>query len=150
MAGNEGRTEHGQTAMHEFGHALDHAVGEVLREQGEDLGGNDTSDSPEWRDIWRQAVAAGPDMNPYYSKQGEDKGTSEMWAEAFGQWSRRRALAREGSRFKEDSEADQRSFLDLVGRRAMEDTFRLPRDHEAAAALNAYFERIVDKLGVTL
>lgn len=146
------RGEHGQPALHEFGHALDDAVGTVLTEQGESLGvGGWASTSPEWRALWRQMVAAAPDMNPYFSKQGEDKSSREMWAEGFGEWARARAKGRQSSFYDPSGTDGGRSYLENVGQQALMREFRVPKENAAAAvAMNAYFEQLVAKLGVDL
>jgi hypothetical protein len=149
IAGVSGPKSKGEVALHEFGHALDDAVGRLLMHSGDyslGIGGWASSD-PEWRELWRQTVAAGPDMNPYFSQQGEDRGAKEMWAEAFAEWARARAKARKSDLYTEGGG----DFLANRGGLALMREFRIPKENAAAAvALNAYFERLVAKLGVDL
>lgn len=142
---------HNMPALHEFGHALDDAVGRLLMDSGDysNIGGWASSD-PRWRELWRQAVAAGPNMNPYFSQQGEDKSAKEMWAEAFAEWARARAKARKSDIYSSAPDGGK-EYLAGVGHGALQREFRIPRENGAAAtALNDYFERLVAKLGVDL
>ncbi len=140
---------HNTPALHEFGHALDDAVGRLLRDSGDNSleAGGWASSAPEWRELWRQMVAAGPNMNPYFSQQGEDRSAKEMWAEAFAEWARARAKAR-----KSDLHADGgKEYVASRGEMALIREFRLPPEgREAAFAMNTYFEKLVAKLGVDL
>lgn len=141
---SQGRGEHGQPALHEFGHALDHAVGRIVSDSG-----NWASADPEWRALHRQTVAAAPDISPYFKQDG-DAGPQEMWAEAFGEWSRARAKARMSSAYI-DAPDGGRVLLVSRGEMALRREFRIPADrHDVAAALNSYFEALVAKLGVDL
>lgn len=152
IAGVSGPKSKGEVALHEFGHALDDAVGRLLQETGDmpiQVNGWASTD-PEWRELWRQTVAAGPDMNPYFSKQGEDRGAKEMWAEAFAEWARARAKARK-SDMAASAPDGGKAFMANRGVMALRREFRIPNTNgEAAEALNAYFERLAAKLGVDL
>lgn len=152
IAGVSGPKSKGEVALHEFGHALDDAVGRLLVHSGDyslGIGGWASSD-PEWRELWRQTVAAGPNMNPYFSQQGEDRGAKEMWAEAFAEWARARAKARQ-SDFATGAPDGGKEYLANRGEAALRREFRIESmDSPAARNLNAYFERLVAKLGVDL
>lgn len=64
--------DHGSTsvAVHEAGHALDHALG-------------DASSSQKFRAVYADALEQG--LSPYYAQSGAG-GRQEMWAEAFAAW----------------------------------------------------------------
>lgn len=140
------RGEHGQPALHEFGHALDHAVSDVLRRDDPNFP-SEASRDPAWLKIWRQTVEAAPNINPYFRQMENDAGAEEFWAEAFAEWSRARAKAR-----KSDLYADGGSeYLAARGEMAMVRAFQIPAEgKDAAIALNNYFEGLVGKLGVDL
>lgn len=146
------RGEHGQPALHEFGHALDNAVGDLLRQ--DDLNApRVASEDPAWVAIWKQVVAAAPDMNPYFRQASG--GAEEMWAEAFAEWAGARARVR--TRNREERARRGRWFdvspneLQHAGEFAMRREFRIPQEQQvAASALNAYFEGLVKRLGVDL
>lgn len=142
------RGEHGQPALHEFGHALDDAAGDLLRAK-DPAASRDASEDPAWVAVWRQTIDAAPDISPYF-RQPEPAGSQEMWAEAFGEWARARAKARRSSFYTEATDGG-RTYLASRGEMAMRVAFRIPQErHDAAAALNSYFEGLVAKLGVDL
>jgi hypothetical protein len=58
-------------AKHEFGHALDDA-----------LGSKRTSAHPQWIEIWEGAVHHANGLSPYFRQQ-KPAGPQELWAEAF-------------------------------------------------------------------
>jgi hypothetical protein len=140
------RGEHGQPALHEFGHALDHAVGTLLQQDDPNFPDRAASD-PEWRKVHAQVVNAAPDINPYFKQAGQ-AGPVEMWAEAFGEWARARAKARQ-SDFFTDTLDDGREFLANRAERALSRQFRIT-DPDAERALNQYFEALMTRLGVDL
>jgi hypothetical protein len=147
------RGEHGQPALHEFGHAVDHAIGGILRETDRNFPDRAAHD-PEWRKVHAQVVAAAPDMNPYFKQDGE-AGPVEMWAEAFGEWARARAKARQSELYARAVErggaAAGNDFLASRAGMAMRREFSIPHDNAAAAAaLNTYFESLAARLGVEL
>ncbi len=72
------------TARHEFGHALDDALG--------DRDHTEASSNADWRDLHERIKAdAGPRLSPYYRQPGQ-AGAQEFWAEAFHIWTRDLAI----------------------------------------------------------
>lgn len=81
-------------AEHEFGHALDFAIGSGGRKYGYD---NRASHTEEWEGLHDRVLANhGPGLSPYFQQPG-GAGRQEFWAEAFAVWVRayRNALASE-------------------------------------------------------
>jgi len=132
-----------QPALHELGHALDSAVGSLLQEDDHNLSSR-ASEEPAWVKLWQDTLDAAPDISPYF-RQKVGAGNVELWAEAFGEWARARAKARQSETFTGGD------YLSNRGEMAMRSAFQIPKErHDAAAALNAYFEDLVKRLGIEL
>ncbi|HEX8108485.1 MAG TPA: hypothetical protein VF516_12215 [Kofleriaceae bacterium] len=120
----EGKESH--TALHEFGHALDFAIGR----DGEG------SHSDEWAKLHARSVAdAGDRMSPYYKQDGH-AGPQEMWAEAFMAWSRAMRDRNDG-----------RTPLDRLLRLRFGGALGV-RDQAVIDDLNEYFLKITRNAGV--
>lgn len=145
---SHGRGEHKQPALHEFGHALDAAVGKLL--QGNDYSKpGDASEYPEWVAAWQRTINATPDISPYF-RQKPPAGAQEMWAEALGEWARARAKGR-ASDFYTGAPGGGATYLATRGEMAMRSAFRIPKErHDVATLLNAYFEGLMAQLEVDL
>lgn len=124
-------------AEHEFGHALDFAIGN----------GNAgaASQSPEWTALHGRVLADhGPGLSPYFQQPGY-AGAQEFWAEAFAVWARayRRALSldmgKPGSLDPEGFRANRTTV-------AMSSEFDL-KDSAILADLHAYFLKISTNAG---
>jgi hypothetical protein len=140
------RGEHGQAALHEFGHAIDDEIGQrraLAGKRGEsESHAGPESFSREWGDLWSRVVAAAPDMSPYF-KQGFPAGQQELWAEAFGEWSRARARARK--------RGEHPDLISVVGQNAFTREFRIPKENRALAIeMDTYFLGVMERFGVKL
>jgi hypothetical protein len=129
------RGEHHQPALHEFGHALDRAVGAALGKGA----AYSASEGDDWRKIWREAVDASPKMSPYFKQDG-DAGPAEMWAEGFGAWARARARSRQ------DGQQPGRAGMFALILALKIDSSR----KDIAETMSKYFEGLTKQLGVDL
>lgn len=143
---SKSRGEHGQPALHEFGHALDHAVGKHLALNNFNGSGYSdwASNQTDWRDIHRAVVAQSPFLHPHFhdNHQATARGASELWAEAFAEWARARASAR-----RRGGGANP----DLVNSRGiakMKSEFGI--DEVTAKSVHDYFLDLAKRLGVAL
>lgn len=106
-----------ETTTHEFGHALDAAMGH--RSLWED-----------WDGIYNGIVYAGgkaPGFNPYFEQEGH-AGREEFWAESFGAWTRATAKAAEDS--PKNSEGLRHHYMMQA----------LQVDYKSAQTLDYYFQ----------
>lgn len=155
VAGHSSNADiHGRSAvLHEFGHALDYAVGQRRFDSGSGLASTDNADvlkGESWSAAWRKvhaAVAANADsrMNPYFIQPG-DAGPQEMWAEAFGMWARARAKARTGDLARDDPTG----YVDSRVIMRLKSEFGQKKDNGPAVAMNDYFKSLAAELGVEL
>lgn len=160
------RGEHGQPALHEFGHALDRAVADLLNAKTGVTGGADQASAMgNWRAVHKQVIDAAPNISPYFRQSGH-AGPTELWAEAFSAWAgaRARARTRERERIREQNArrraqgrrelppvADDAKYIDFSSAAAMQREFKIPRDRQdVVEALQQYFAGLVKALGVDL
>lgn len=126
-------------AEHEFGHALDQALGNVAMRENPLSGDRRASLSPEFEALHkRMAAVAGPGINPYFLQPG-DAGPVEFFAEAFAVWGRRM------SRLK--SPQGQPKTIRHLAANAIIRKFDL-KDEQVALDIHDYFLRLTKAAGV--
>jgi hypothetical protein len=125
-------------AEHEFGHALDYAIGSNREQRGHD---DRASHTAEWRALHDRVLANhGPGLSPYFQQEG-DAGRHEFWAEAFAIWVRAYRKAITADMRDPDGYAASRTSLEL--KREFDIT-----DPSALDDLHSYFLKVSAGAGV--
>jgi hypothetical protein len=135
---NAEHREH-SAAEHEFGHALDQALGNISMRDEPLSGGRRASLTSEFTTLHtRMAAVAGPGINPYFL-QPDEAGPVEFFAESFAVWGRRM------SRLK--SSQGQAESIRHLAANALIRKFDL-KDEQVALDIHDYFLRLTRAAGV--
>jgi hypothetical protein len=144
---NREGAEH-SAAEHEFGHALDMALGEG---QGQSRYGPNydarASHTPEWEALHDRVLANhGPGLSPYFQQEG-DAGRQEFFAEAFAVWvdAYRKAIASE--RVSDVKSPDPDNYYGNRAARALKRKFDV-KDWDLLSDLHSYFLKLSAGAGV--